>query len=68
MRLAMAEFGANASDEDLALYLVQRFGVKVEPKVIPVLRASVKELEHLASRRKDAKNEVEGKAEQPPSA
>jgi hypothetical protein len=54
MRLAMAEFGEKASDEDLALYLGQRFGVKVESKFIPILRASVKELEYLASQRKEA--------------
>jgi hypothetical protein len=63
MRLAMAEFGERASDEDLALYMAQRFGVKVEPKYIPVLRASVKELEHLASKRKDAANEGGGEAQ-----
>jgi hypothetical protein len=63
MRLAMAEFGERASDEDLALYLAQRFGVKVEPKYIPVLRASVKELEHLANKRKKAKSEGGGEAE-----
>jgi hypothetical protein len=42
MRVALKELGG-ATSEDLSAFLEKTYNVKVEPRFIPILRASVRE-------------------------
>jgi hypothetical protein len=52
-RLVVAEAG-NVSAEQLASLIEQRFGLKIEPKYIPLFNASVQEQEKAARQRRAA--------------
>ena len=66
VRQALTELGDNVPHQELALFLEQRHGLKIDVKVIPILRASVRELEILERARQAAKAVVEkARAEQP---
>jgi hypothetical protein len=53
LRLAMLELG-DAPAEELAAYMGARYGVRVWPQFIPVLKATLKDKEMLAERRRQA--------------
>jgi hypothetical protein len=55
VRAAVAELGDVAAQE-LAAFIEQRYGVKVLPQFIPVVRASLRELELLEKARMTAKD------------
>jgi hypothetical protein len=58
-RLAVAEVG-DSSDEQLASYIAKKYGVRIEPKFIPCFRASLLDLERMASRREAARSAAAG--------
>ena len=58
VREAVAELGESPA-QDLASFIERRHGVRINPKFIPILRASVRELEHLERARQAAKAAVE---------
>src|SRR4051812_6329839 len=67
VREALREVG-EAPAQELTALIEQRHGVKINPKIIPLLRASVRELEHLEKVREAAKAAVQkALAEQPPA-
>jgi hypothetical protein len=60
MREAMKELG-EAPAEALAGYIENKYGVKIDPRFVPVLKASVREREMLeAFRQKMKETTVEG--------
>lgn len=59
VREALAELGREAPIQELADLIERRHGVKIDPKFVPILRASVWELEHLEKARQEAKVAVE---------
>jgi hypothetical protein len=61
MRLALRELG-DAPPEELSAYLERRFGLMVAPAFIPILKASVRELEHLEKVRQAARALAEQQA------
>jgi len=66
VRQALTALGDNVPHQELAVFIEQRHGVKIDVKVIPILRASVRELEYLEKAREAAKLVVEkARAEQP---
>jgi hypothetical protein len=66
MRQALAELG-DAPNTDLAAFLQRRFGLKIEARFIPVLKASARGLEQLEKARQAAKEAVEQAAKKPPT-
>ena len=58
VRLALAEVG-EASHQELADFIERRHGVRIDPKFLPVVRASVRELEQLERARQAARAAVE---------
>ncbi len=57
MRQALAELG-DAPSAALAAFLQRRFGLKIEARFIPVLKASARGLEQLEKARQAAKEAV----------
>jgi hypothetical protein len=53
-RLAVAEWG-EAPPEQLATLIEQKYGVRIEPRYIPLFRATVKDLEELTRLREAAR-------------
>jgi hypothetical protein len=56
MQVALTELGA-ASAEELSAFLEKTYNVKVEPRFIAILRASVREKEMLENFRQAARTE-----------
>src|SRR5215212_4798629 len=54
VRLALVEVG-EASHQELADFIERRHGVRIDPKFLPVVRASVRELERPARARQAAR-------------
>lgn len=54
MREALKELG-EATPDDLAAFVHTRYGVKVEPRFIPILKASVRDKEMLEDFRQKVK-------------
>ncbi len=52
-RLAVESLGDVSSDE-IALHIQQTFGMKFEPKIIPILRASLQDWQNLSRHRAPA--------------
>lgn len=52
MRVALQELG-EATAEELSAFLEKSYGLKVDPKFISILKASVREKEILAESRQD---------------
>ncbi len=53
VRRALAEVG-DVSNEELAAYIERSFGVVIRPEVVPVLKATVRDLGWTARRRREA--------------
>jgi hypothetical protein len=51
VRLALAEVGAVPAT-DLAAFVQRRYGVKIDPRFLPVIRASLKDREQAEQARK----------------
>ncbi len=54
LRVALRELGPVA-DQELTAFMEQRFGVKVRPQFMPLLKASLAEMERLERTRSAAK-------------
>jgi hypothetical protein len=68
VRLAVAEIG-EASPQDIAAFVEQRFALKVQPRFVPVLLASLRGQEHLQRTRQSAKRALrQARAEQASAA
>jgi hypothetical protein len=50
VRLALAEVG-DVSSADLAAFIEQRYGLRIDPRFIPLFRASVRDKERLEQAR-----------------
>jgi hypothetical protein len=55
-RLAIAEI-PDASAAELSLFIQEKYGVRIDPRFIPVLRASPQDLERLTRLRQAARQE-----------
>lgn len=51
LRRALMERGDGTSEE-LAGFIEQQYGVRVDPRIVPVLKATLRDKELLASRRR----------------
>jgi hypothetical protein len=60
VRLAMLELG-DASAEELAALMQNHYGVKVRPQIIPILKAMLKDKEHLAEWRRKSQEAAQAK-------
>ena len=58
VRQALAEVGEESSEE-LARFIEQHYGVRIDPRFVPVLRASLRERDLLEGARAHAKAVVE---------
>jgi hypothetical protein len=67
MRQAVKELG-EATAADLAIFIEQMYGVKIDPKVIPILRASVRDREMLERFHEKGKAAGEQGTPNPPQA
>jgi hypothetical protein len=67
MRQAVKELG-EATAADLAVFIEQKYGVKIDPKVIPILRASVRDKEMLESFHEKRRVAAEKETPNPPQA
>jgi hypothetical protein len=56
VRQALLELG-NAPSQELSSFIEQKYGVKIEPKYIPLFKASIRDLENLIRLRQNAKPE-----------
>jgi hypothetical protein len=65
MRQAVKELG-EATAADLAVFIEQKYGVKIDPKVIPILRASVRDKEMLESFHEKRRVAAEKETPNPP--
>jgi hypothetical protein len=65
-RLAVAEMG-DSSAEQLASFIEQKYGVRIEPKFIPCFRASLLDLERLTRLREVARATAAGPPPEGPS-
>ena len=64
MRQALAELG-DAPNADLAAFLERRFGLRIDARFLPVLKASARGLEQLERARRAAKEAVARAAAKP---
>ena len=64
LRLALRELG-DASAEELAAYIGANYGITVKPQFVPVLKATVRDKEVLAERRRKSQEvrPAEGQAQ-----
>ncbi len=61
VRLALAEVG-DVSAEDLSVFIQRRFGLRIEPKFVPVFKASIRAREQLEAARR-ARNRLAAESE-----
>jgi hypothetical protein len=54
LRFALRELG-DASAEELAAYIGAKYGITVKPQFVPVLKATVRDKEILAERRRKSR-------------
>jgi hypothetical protein len=64
MRQALAELG-DAPNAELAAFLERRFGLRIDARFVPVLKASARGLEQLERARRAAKEAVARAAAKP---
>jgi len=56
IRQALLELG-DAPSQDLSSFIEQKYGVKIEPKFVPLFKATIRDMERLAYLRQAAKRE-----------
>jgi hypothetical protein len=66
VRLALAELG-EASSAELAAFIERRYGMRIDPKFLPLYKASVRDKERLEQSRARARAAVVSQPEDRPS-
>jgi hypothetical protein len=66
VRLALAEIG-EAPSADLAAFIEQRYGVRIDPNFIPIYKASVRDKKELEQARAKARAKVVSQPADSPS-
>jgi hypothetical protein len=56
VRQALVELG-DAPSQELSSFIEQKYGVKIEPKYVPLFKATIRDLEHPTRLRQSAKKE-----------
>jgi hypothetical protein len=56
VRQALVELG-DAPSQDLSSFIEQKYGVRIEPKFVPLFKATIREMEKLTRLRQAAKKE-----------
>jgi hypothetical protein len=64
-RKAIIEIG-DAPAEQLAEFVRQKFGVQIEPRMVPIYRATLRDLDHLTHLRQAAQTIVAEACAHPP--
>jgi hypothetical protein len=55
-RQAFSELG-DAPSQDLSSFIEQKYGVKIEPKFVPLFKATIRDMEKMTRQRQAAKTE-----------
>jgi hypothetical protein len=66
VQATLRELG-DVSAQALSLFIEQRHGVKIEPKFIPLFKASIRDKERLEAERRAARAAAEQAAMKPPT-
>ena len=56
VRQALVELG-DAPSQDLSSFIEQKYGVRIEPKFVPLFKATIRDMEKLTCLRQAAKSE-----------
>ena len=67
VQIALRELG-DVSAQELSAFIEKKHGVKIEPKFIPLFKASIRDKVRLEATRQAAKAAAEQVKDQPPAA